>query len=359
MLGKIKNLLISCGITAITMLSFAGALASSLAWFSYNTQTPITFHGTSIKSNKQIQVGIVTNYDLSAQNLVSELVPGTSQKIAWSEPGEGLTSRQLVAYLTLAGYASEELTPVTSRRYNTGDALKLYSSPYDYRPSDLEAATKDLYSVIPLAFRVINLSDRSYVKNRNIWLSDIGASGETKDTFAVSHGARVQFSNPTTKFIVNPTAEESGYTTVGGLLDLNNDQYYDIDEHGNEIVYGDYIGVPTHTYRADDSELDDINNTGMLAPYVFCSKHAGNANSVDNFNDLQMMKADYYCVEDVAPYVDEDGNFTGGKPVCNTGENYIGTTDLTIWIEGWDLAIVNQVWNLTFDIGLTFEIDKI
>lgn len=359
MLGKIKTLLISSGITLFTMLSFTGALTSTIAWFSYSTSTPVSFHGTSIMSNKQIQVGIVTNYDLSAQNLTSELVPGTSQKIAWSQPGEGLNPRQLAAYLTKAGYASQELTPVTSRRYATGDALKLYSSPYDYRPSDLEAATNELYSKVSLAFRVINLSDGSYVKNRNIWLSDIGASGETKDTFAVSRGVRCHFSNPTTKFIVNPTAEKSGNTVVGGLLDLNNDEYYDLDDYGDEIVYGDYDGIPTRSYRADDSELDDINNTGMLAPYVFCSKHAGNSNSVDNFDDLTMKTAEYYCVEDVAPYVDEDGNFTGGKPVCKTGENYIGTTDLTIWIEGWDLSIVNQVWDLTFDLGLTFEIDKI
>ena len=59
MLGKFRNLLIACGITVLAVLSLIGSVASTLSWFTYMTRSSFVYTGTTILSNKQLQVGIL------------------------------------------------------------------------------------------------------------------------------------------------------------------------------------------------------------------------------------------------------------------------------------------------------------
>ena len=57
-----------------------------------------------------------------------------------------------------------------------------------------------------------------------------------------------------------------------------------------------------------------------------------------------------------------NGVLSGNNYVCKTAEtsetatHNIGSFDLTVYIEGWDHATINQHGNEYFNLGLTFEI---
>jgi len=237
--------------------------------------------------------------------------------------------------------------------------LKLYSSPYDYDPDNDDVALLKTYVSIPLAFRIINLSNGNYVGDRNIWVTDSRVSGENNSGFNVSNGVRVHFSSTSAKFILNPSANEGGYTQVAGILDQNLDGFYDTWSEDKEIIYGDYSGTPRYSEPLEaSSDLDDFYNTGLENSYNFLAKHKEGNKVVSNWDEITLNKQEYYSIDDIVPGVDEQGKFKNGKPVCNTGTQKIAYCDMTVWAEGWDLSIVDAISKLSFNLAITFEIDK-
>lgn len=387
MFGNFKKLLIACVMSTLAVLSLVGAITSTLSWYTYIAKAPISFHGTTIHSNKQLQVGILTDLDLSGLGLTTEYIneedipevepiiedgidTASGKKIAWGQPGDGLTSAQINAYLAGNGYATDLLSPVTTRRYTTnqGTKIKIYGSPYEYRPNNIIEAEKSKYSKIPLCFRVINSLDGSYCTDREVWISESEVIGSENEGFNVAKGVRTYFTSTEGNFIFNPSATEAGKTAVAGLLDLNFNGVYDYtpsttyDGYYEEIIYGDYekLDGPNFTYFENDSDFVDLNNTGKDSPYIFYSKHQGGVYGLEDYSSIDIQYAEYQSLSSVAPSVNENlGIYEGGMPVCKTGSNFIGFSDMYIWIEGWDNEVVNQVWSLSFNLGVTFEINKI
>lgn len=387
MLGKFRNLLIACVMSTLAVVSLVGAITSTLSWYTYISKSTVSYHGTTINSNKQLQVGILTDLDLSELGLTSEYIneedipeiepliedgidTASGKKIAWGEPGDGLSSAQIDAYLAGNGYATDNLSPVTTRRYATNQAnpLKIYGSPYEYRPNNIIEAEKEKYSRLPLCFRVINSHDGSYCQDKEVWISEAQVSGGENEGFNVTKGVRTYFTSTEGNFIFNPTATEAGATAVAGLLDLNLNGTYDstpsstYEGFNEEIIYGDYekLDGPDFTYFENDSENVDINNTGKDKPYIFYSRHQSGVYGLEDYSSIEIQYAEYQSLSSVAPTVNESlGIYEGGRPVCKTGFNFIGFTNMYIWIEGWDNEVVNQVWSLSFNLGITFEINKI
>lgn len=413
MLGKFRNLLIACGITVLAVLSLIGCITSTLSWFTYMNRSGFVYTGTTILSNKQLQVGILIedeNEDIVKEteeilltnglyieiidksngdvlgtatlstpnrseevevikNYVSGEEPTVSvEEIAWSNPGEGLSNEQITSYLIANGYASQFLRPVTSRRFATDqeEELKIYGSPYEYRPDNITEANRSEYCKIPLCFRVISSMDRTYRKGCDIWISDAHAIGGTSsEGFNVADGARVHFASENTQFIFKPAASDAGSTAVCGLLDINGDGYYDYttnNETGEkkEIMYGDCSDTPEYTYFESDSELSDLNNTGKNFEYIFNSKHGGGVNCIESYDSITVQQAQYESLSSVRPETSESlGALVGGRPVAITGDDYVGHAEMTFWIEGWDQAVVNQIWSMQFNMSILFEINKI
>lgn len=387
MLGKFRNLLIACGMSTLAVLSLIGSVTATLSWYTYKTKIPFSFHGTTLSSNKQLQVGILTDLDLSSLGLTSEYInpedipevepvveegvdTASGKKIAWGQPGEGLTTEQIDAYLEANGYASTLLSPVTTRRYKTNqnEGITIYGSPYEYRPNNIFPAEIEKYSRIPLCFRVINSFDGSYCKDREVWISDATVTGGQNEGFSVAEGVRTYFNSSEGNFILNPSATEGGFTKVGGLLDLNMNGYYDnqfLEDNPDrieEIIYGDYekLDGPEFVYFDEDSDNIDLNETGKDKPYIFYSRHQGGVYGLNDYSSIEVQTAQYESLATIAPVANEEkGAYEGGLPVCKTGDDYIGYSEMYIWIEGWDRTVVNQVWSLTFDLGITFEINKI
>lgn len=354
MSSKFRNALIAFGGTMLVVLSFIGTIGASLSWFTYTKMIALAYNGTSISSNKLLQVGIVTDLDLTSDNFTCD------GGIAWTAPGSGISPDQVNAYLSQTGYASTSLAPTTSKKYATGDSLNLTRSPYDFDPNNPEEARLSSYAKIPFAFRIINVADGDYVANRNVWITQADVNGQQQSGFTVANGIRAHFDSSLNKFILNPSKTEKGYTQVAGPLDLNNDGYYDCWTENKEIIYGDYSGTPTYSEPLEeDSELDDIYGTGKDNAYSFLAAHKAGNCKVTNMSSLTLNKQEYLTINEVCPEIDDLGNFKNGIPVCNTGSEKVAFTTMTIWAEGWDTEIVDEIARLKFNFSITFEIDKV
>ena len=108
---------------------------------------------------------------------------------------------------------------------------------------------------------------------------------------------------------------------------------------------------------------------------TFLAAH-DNGTYTANLGTVTLNKAKYDTLATIAPDVDAHGYYSGGKPVAHTEtsqividdsnpENivydtqYIAYTDLTIYLEGWDHAIINEVISASFNLGLQFEVNRL
>ena len=212
-------------------------------------------------------------------------------------------------------------------------------------------------------FRIIKQSG-GFATNSNIWLTD--AVAETQGSENINEAVRVYFESTVAKYVLNPSSEETsaGETKVAGLLDLNNDGYYDYNPSTmQELVYGDYAsGAVTYdtTALSDDSALTNVNGVEDTSRRTtFYAKHKKGV-YVANISDSDKKVSVYETLATISPAVDASGYFSAGKPVTKTSSNSYGLAflDATIYLEGWDHSVVDQAINEHFNLGLRFEINK-
>lgn len=352
--------------------SFAGALASSLAWYAYSVQATLGYYGTTVAQTEQLQLGIKT--DLEFPDWLVEEYGITYYSVedtryAFLAPGTSLNSDVLMYYLSYTGYGSNALVPVTSKRFQEDDDLSLYQYHFSQEYTTEDEAYITSYCYIPFAFRVVKFDGNGLncIKNQNIWLSDAAVEAPASEG-NVYKAVRVNFTSDKVKFIFNPSAEEAGGTVVSGLLDMNCDGYYDhtgYEEGGTEIIYGDYEGTASTTYFVNDSPtLDDVNGTGNESENTtFTAKHMGGINcyTKDQLDLLTRYTADYLSLNDIAPEQDAFGFLSGGRVLCTTSDDEyaIANLDATVYLEGWDFSVIDQEIDHYFNLGLTFQINKI
>ena len=244
--------------------------------------------------------------------------------------------------------------------------IKVYDTTHYSAPVDL---INDYGIKIPFVFRVIG-NNHEYVGNSKIWVSRADARVATYTHEDISPALRAFFEDPnesTRRFLVNPSSETStGSTVVAGMLDLDGDGYYD---HGRddsytqrkEVVYGTYTGDLSYSAstRSDDSDLDNVNGTTNEGS--FYARHQKGNYQLMNFADLELGRSYYYGMSGMRPVVDENtGAFSGGQPVTITdNDSKLGFLNLYIYLEGWDHATVDNAIGSQFNLGLTFEIDRV
>ena len=187
------------------------------------------------------------------------------------------------------------------------------------------------------------------------------------------------------------TSNSTGETVVAGTLDLKGDgtydYAYDASRHGNyEVVYGDYgqyqnssvtpqyndnaYAVPDENYQLDDvnsthKAVDNDNNAS-----TFLAKHADNV-FVADYEHMSLKTAKYDTLSTIAPVTSQTtGHYLewSGKPVARTDDvanettnnaDLIAYCNLTIYLEGWDHAIIDEVISASFNLGLQFEVDRL
>ena len=368
------------GFSLLTFLSFVGVTTGTLAWYAYSTRADIAYKGVSINKTEQLQIGIVDYRDTARIKLSSEDLENENcyrdVDIVWAKPGSGLNQTIISAYLSNTSTDSfvSSLQPVTTqdRALNNTTVLSLYKSPVAGYSNTGISAANDSYVKIPFVFRVID-NDNNYVDGANIWLRRAEAKVISTDKHDITKSLRVFMQNPgdaNYRYLVNPSSKDDGATTVAGLLDLDHNGYYD---HGAndpynanyELLYGSYQGTPTYgAETTEDSGFDDVNGTGFTGDEAntFYAKHKAQTHTINNLSDLELGKAHYYGMESMQPTLDTTtGGLVGGQPVTYTSDYYfkLAYLDVTIFLEGWDHCVIDKAINCQFNLGLTFEIDRV
>ena len=147
-------------------------------------------------------------------------------------------------------------------------------------------------------------------------------------------------------------------THFGGLLDANDDDYYDYYTKSSdgllyETFYGE-INDPSYLRYDDplneDSDYEDVNEE----PNAFNAKHKKGVKRINLEKSLlaglEIKKEESHTLDEFAS---EDKPFEFA--VYTSKPTHIV---LSIYIEGWDLRSVNSTKGATFDSNLTFEIER-
>ncbi len=376
------------GFSLLTFASFIGATTGTLAWYAYSTRASMAYMGTSVAKTEQLQIGLVDN---GATKKISDAVISANNyerdenDIVWAPAGTGFTAAVISEYikndnpmsLTQEGTYANSLSPVsTKKRERTSKSdLQLFNPPMAGYESYTAAADRKAYMELPFAFRIIDNNNQA-VGDKKIWITDAEAVMKTS-TKTISNALRVFVDDPNDaahdrRFLLNPSTDDNGSTIVAGCLDLNGDGYYDYfpatagENAYKEIVYGlgSYSGTPTYSdAQASDSALDDINDTSYAEATTFYAKHKEGSKIITNYSAFMdtFDEAEYYGILSARPTPNgTTGEFEGGLPITITDETTkIGFTNLTIFLEGWDHSVIDQEVAYQFNLGITFEIDRI
>lgn len=410
-----KVRLITLGLFLTMAFALIGSITSTVAWYAYYVRATMSFRGTSVADAEQIQVGIVAHDkgDGTYDPIEGLDVDENDSSIYWSKPGKGLTNITINSYLSAAGYATTQLSPVTSHIYNdNNEQITLYNAPVAgsyFDSTDIAPTSK--YVKLPLVFRVIDVSkinsetESMYVEDQGIWITDMETSASSPDgtTSSYIHEAiRVHVDeNASNRFIIKPAdKEELGSqvlvpttpktTNVGGLLKLSKgSEWYDQEKYTKDstTIYrehlygftqaevaamGDYdtdshFDVET---RAEETENPiNINGSDFFNltdhPYdSFIAKH-GTGQCFKSYTGLQLPQQKYYGFGQIKGdgSKTDDGSLLGtGKKIATTGNeaaHYLARVTLTIWLEGWDHSVIDEEIDHSFNLGIQFEIDSV
>ena len=390
-----------------TFASLVGTVSGTLAWYAYSTRATLSYSGTSVNNTVQLQIGIASPQQVkTVQEITNELDQQIEIEVdekqaiinaftefwdvvevsKWDDDsnyyyfapvGSDLSSPVINAYLISNGYASTLLGTVTSGSFTRGDSFSLKQSPRAENGNIIVPAAKSDFATIPFVFRVIRSNTtavNNYVEGSELWITNAEVRASSADDGNIYKAIRMfidRGNDYEDDFILNPSASDKGSTIVGGLLDLTMDHYYDYDKYDNEVIYGEYetIGGIQSNYSGAD-EIVDLNGTGKTGEDydTFTAKHRQGINYYNNYNNCVFKTAEYEALSTVAPVKDEitgvlhnrDANHPSS--VCKTkgvAGHYLGRVDFTIYLEGWDHSVIDQEFHHMFDLGLTFEINKL
>ena len=369
----------------MTVACATGSIGSTLAWYAYSTRAIAAYSGTSVASTKNLQIGIASDVQLdNIPNTIQEVVfqdqydsnsGQFSNYYYFATTGTGLTYDFIAKYLTAKGFATNEMEPTTSGSYTTGSGdLSLKKSPNQSIHGNVTPAEKKNYLTIPFVFRIMNESNE-YVANQELWLSNAIARANSSGDGNMYKAIRVFVDRDNTiypdgDFIFNPSATQAGRTRVGGLLNLNNQGYFDFD-HSGEVLYGEFDQAALNDisdagYEGEDV-LYDVNGSGNTTrASTFTARHYPHIKYYSSLNDNLFGHAEYKSLSDIAPVRDEldyISNADENHPtsVCKTDPNNhnLARVDMTIWLEGWDFSVIDEEQRHKFDLGLTFEISRV
>ena len=365
----------------MTFACVSGSISSTLAWYAYSTRALVSYSGTSVSETAMLQIGICSDVVIDMPSSVSHVTfGGDSNHYYFSTSGRGMTYDIIANYLSAKSFATNELEPTTSGKFNTGsdqDSFSLKQAPSSLSPGNDIAAKKSTYLTIPLVFRVQgeDPSGTIYLDGKELWLSKAVARASSSGDGEVYKAIRIfvdrDSRNYASDYIVNPSASAKGQTRVGGLLNIARDDFYDY-EGPSEILFGEYkdeaLGLLSANGYAGANIVHDVNGVGDDDPSTFVAKHHQGTRYYPNLSDYEAYfeHASYESISSIAPYRDEHDNIANVDPynptsVCKTraDDNHLARVNLTVYLEGWDFSVIDKEIAHSFDLGLTFEMARI
>ena len=375
--------LIKVSLYAAIIACAAGAATGTYAWYSYQKDVAVDMVGTTIKADKEIQVGLCyggpvlqalkDEYSLGEieveENVRYHANDSDSFNIYWVR-GNYLTDI-LRAFHEKINSAQGTLKAITAGRYSAGAAEDIGNdnaadnvwNGFKKTPSSKQSEWKhgglvgddkrDIF-YLPLAFRALSNEkdengDPVYLPNVEVFLSsfessDLDAEANPNSAFDLSESLRCKVDYPSNNntsknFIFDPKAAADSYLDVAGPLNLNFDPYYDYNERTNlEVPYGEWLDAVSY-----ESEP-----TGALDPSLaleidrcttFLANHKPGVKQIAS--SVRPAKCQTYSRDKA---VNSQLTENAGKNIAKTDCLYnYGYVDLSIYLEGWDRNVVNSV----------------
>jgi len=382
--------LIRAGLYAAIISCAAGAATGTYAWYAYQKDVEVDFVGTTIKASTEIQVGLRSDSRIPA--LEQEYRLG---EITWEENVQVSSSdpNRYVIYWVRGNYLTEILKsfqreinsaqgilhPITAGKYKAGWAedtinhveapntwtgfKKTPSNKFGEWKSEGFVLDKQNYFYLPLVFRVINNErlangDPIYLENQEIFLTsfiteDLNFHHGNEVDLAQAVRCKVDYpgeENTNKNFIFNPNGLSDTNLNVGGLINLNFDRYYDY-YNGKEIAYGEWENEPVYS-------TEPVSEAGQIH-YDDCTTFY--ANHQVGVYPIDMTQSHPATCEIKSRDSAINAAYTPGKGIVKTDNiTKYGYVDLSIYLEGWDMNIVNT--NSGEDgpksaLGHTFSVD--
>lgn len=156
-------------------------------------------------------------------------------------------------------------------------------------------------------------------------------------------------------YIIDPYKKENEEILFGGVLDNDADGYYDYytDKEGNkkEVVYGDIEGKIAYNDPVDpNGEVELIKRRDQFFGNSFEAKNRIDTYTFDKegSSELKIAKEESYALSDA------DGLDTEILIPCYHNE----PTEIvvSIYLEGWDKACINQTMGACFDTNISFKL---
>jgi hypothetical protein len=365
-----------------------GAATGTLAWYSYQKDVNIGLTGTSIKADKEIQVGLRTytrNQDFEDLYQLGEIEIEDGLKF------NSYDSKSFSIYWIRGNYVSEvlhsfqqlvvesavgSLNAITSGKYTSGcyedigndnaDATSwtgFKKQPYNQEGKIVHGGfvknRKD-YFYLPLVFRAIS-EDKNfdgspiYLPNEKIFLSDFvthDAEAGDNDLINLGKAVRCKVDYPdhdttSDNFIFDPNADTVKNLPVGGRLNLQHDIYYDYDFFSkNQVAYGEW-----ETLRREN----EVYTGDPTLSFEKCTTFE--ANDLKGGKRIDMEYSKPSVCQTLAASDAIETNYETGHGITTTRlEDCYAYVDLSIYLEGWDKNIINLTAGRDFKVDLQFSL---
>jgi hypothetical protein len=386
--------LIKFGLYAAIIGCAAGAATGTLAWYSYQKDVRLSWTGTTIKADKEIQVGLRTsspNLDFEELYQLGEIEPEYNVQFDPTNPN----SPKFTIYWIKGTYVSDvlhsfqemvvhsavdKIKAITSGKYTAGSPESFGNTDPNYtgwtgfkeQPNNsyrshehggfISKTNYSNYFYCPLVFRAISEEkdengNAQYLPNEKIFLSEFitkDIDAEENDTIRVDKAIRCKVDYPShndtsSNFIFDPNADTEVNLEVGGRLNLQDDIYYDYEYYSKkQIAYGQWEKLIYFTDPVTDDPTLHYNQCTTFEANDFKGGIA--IDTVQSEPSVCQTLAGSDIIEDQDEF--ENGH---GIAITDSGNNY-GYVDLSIYLEGWDHNVVNVTAGRTFQVDLQFSL---
>ena len=164
----------------------------------------------------------------------------------------------------------------------------------------------------------------------------------------VVHAVRVSFMTDEGYKIVKLGETEDTY--YGGILDINKDGIYDND--GNkEYLYGEYEGNPSYLPGIDIAPSDDEIESAKNNHNTFLACHQKDVEQVD-ITSINIKKENALKLDSVT--FDFDDPLKPTTPICHVEGGTTKRIVISIYVEGWDKRMTDDIDKASFDINIAF-----
>ena len=154
---------------------------------------------------------------------------------------------------------------------------------------------------------------------------------------------------------------DSEQTYFGGILDLDKDGYYDYDEDNKEILYGEYESTPNYV----ELDVEEPNESFKDNKNTFIANHAEGIKQVEfvnqdrsvfldtNNKQIEIKKEESYSLNSLAF---DQVNYLAKKltPICHIDEGETKRIVISIYVEGWDVDMTDEIASASFDVDISF-----